>query len=289
MNDTNNLSTSSNMNTAGLSVIVVGNEKGGAGKSTTAVHLLVSLLLEGRNVASLDLDARQGTLSAYLANRRTYVSKHQFDLPVSFHETLVPSNLPNANEAQGEDRQQFEAKLAQIIEAGCDTLVVDCPGSDTFLSRLAHSYADTLITPLNDSFLDFAMLAEVSADNLQNPKPSVYSAMVWEAKKRRAARDGGSLDWIVMRNRLSQLDARNKRDVAAAIDYLSKRIGFRVVPGLCERVIFREMFLKGLTLLDLVAVGETLSLSHIAARQELRTLLDAIRLKPAAAAVAATA
>jgi chromosome partitioning protein len=113
--------------------------------------------------------------------------------------------------------------------------------------------------------------------------------MVWEAKKRRAARDGGSLDWIVMRNRLSQLDARNKRDVAAAIDYLSKRIGFRVVPGLCERVIFREMFLKGLTLLDLVAVGETLSLSHIAARQELRTLLDAIRLKPAAAAVAATA
>ncbi|MBM3602502.1 MAG: ATPase [Alphaproteobacteria bacterium] len=263
-----------------INVIVVGNEKGGAGKSTTAIHLMVALLLEGRKVASFDLDARQGTLTQYLTNRRQYVDKHQQALPCPIHVAMIPSALTTVAEAQEEDRINFETKLAEVLAAGCDTVVIDCPGSDTFLSRLAHSYADTLVTPLNDSFLDFAMLAEVTEESLHNPRPSVYSAMVWEAKKRRAARDGGVIDWIVMRNRLSQLDARNKRDMASAIDHLAKRIGFRVIPGLCERVIFREMFLKGLTLLDLVSIGETLTLSHVTARQELRNVMDAVRLKP---------
>lgn len=263
-----------------LNVIVVGNEKGGAGKSTTAIHLIVALMHEGRRVASFDLDARQGTLSLYLTNRRQYAEKHQLSLPMPMHFVMTPSVLTTVAEGQEADRANFESKLAEVLASGCDTLVIDCPGSDTFLSRLAHSYADTLVTPLNDSFLDFAMLAEVTEDSLKNPRPSVYSGMVWEAKKQRAARDGGVVDWIVMRNRLSQLDARNKRDMASAIDNLAKRIGFRVIPGLCERVIFREMFLKGLTLLDLVSIGETLTLSHVTARQELRSVMDAVRLKP---------
>jgi chromosome partitioning protein len=292
MIDTPNRSSGANnnqqSNLAQLNVIVVGNEKGGAGKSTTAIHLMVALTHEGRRVASFDLDARQGTLSLYLTNRQKYAEKHQLSLPMPMHFVMTPSVLATVAEGQEADRTNFESKLAEVLAAGCDTLVIDCPGSDTFLSRLAHSYADTLVTPLNDSFLDFAMLAEVTEDSLKNPRPSVYSAMVWEAKKQRAARDSGAIDWIVMRNRLSQLDARNKRDMAAAIDNLAKRIGFRVIPGLCERVIFREMFLKGLTLLDLVSIGESLTLSHVTARQELRSVMEAVRLKPRGAAGAVT-
>jgi chromosome partitioning protein len=83
----------------------------------------------------------------------------------------------------------------------------------------------------------------------------------------------------VVRNRLGAQQMHNKRKVGEALDQLSKRIGFRVAPGFNERVIFRELFPRGLTLLDLRDVGvEQLNMSNIAARQELRDLLTALRL-----------
>jgi chromosome partitioning protein len=102
--------------------------------------------------------------------------------------------------------------------------------------------------------------------------------MVWEQKKRRALTDGGSIDWIVMRNRLASLDARNKRRIGKLVEELARRIGFRLAPGFSERVVFRELFPRGLTLLDLADAGTALTLSHVAARQELRGLLDVIGL-----------
>jgi chromosome partitioning protein len=162
--------------------------------------------------------------------------------------------------------------------------VLDCPGADTFLSRYGHGHADTLITPINDSFVDFAMLATVDPEERNVVRPSIYSEMVWEARKRRFARDRGRIDWIVMRNRLGASEARNKRDVGATLDELAKRIGFRTVKGFGERVIFRELYLQGLTLMDVkeAGLGIALSMSHVAARNEVRALVDAIR-KPAPA------
>ena len=164
----------------------------------------------------------------------------------------------------------------------CDIVVIDCPGSDTFLSRLGHSYADTLVTPINDSFVDFAMLARVDPENHDVVQPSIYSEMVWEARKRRFSRDRGRIDWLVMRNRLGASEARNKRDVGATLEALAKRIGFRTVKGFGERVIFRELYLQGLTLMDVreANIGITLGMSHIAARAEVRALLGAIRKPP---------
>ena len=104
--------------------------------------------------------------------------------------------------------------------------------------------------------------------------------IVWENRKKRIQRDGGSIDWIVARNRLSSLDSRNRRAVADVLTTLSNRIGFRVAPGFSERMIFRELFLKGLTLLDLrdPDAGIRLNMSHLAARQEVRMMLEAIGL-----------
>ena len=159
-----------------------------------------------------------------------------------------------------------------------DYIVIDTPGSDSYLSRLAHSFADTLITPLNDSFVDLDMLVRVNADSLDILKPSTYSEMVWDQKKQRAIRDGGSIDWIVMRNRLSSIYSRNKEEMEKVLKALSKRIGFRLVDGFGERVIFRELFLSGLTLLDMRENNVPLSLSHMAAKQELSSLMDVIQL-----------
>ncbi len=163
-----------------------------------------------------------------------------------------------------------------------DVVVIDCPGSDTPLSRRAHTLADTLITPLNDSFVDFDVLGRVDPEGVKVVRPSHYAEMVWEQRKRRALERRPPIDWIVMRNRLSALDARNKRDIAHALETLASRIGFRLAPGFGERVIFRELFLKGLTLLDLrePGSGSGLTMSHVAARQEVRGLLQALRLPP---------
>ena len=165
-------------------------------------------------------------------------------------------------------------------------MVIDTPGSDSTLSRLGHSYADTLITPLNDSFLDLDLLARVDVEGRKVEAPSVYSQMVWEQRQQRAQAARPPIDWVVMRNRLAHIDARNKRAMADLLAQLAKRIGFRLAPGFGERVIFRELFLKGLTLLDLreERTGVALNLSHVAARQEVRALLRALALPEPAAA-----
>src|SRR5262249_9431645 len=154
------------------------------------------------------------------------------------------------------------------------------PGNYCFLSRLAHSYADTIITPINDSFLDMDVIAKVNPDDLSIIGPSIYSEMVWQQKIARAKRTGDSINWVIMRNRLSTLDAINKRQVTKILEQLSQRISFRIAPGFSERVIFRELFLQGLTLLDLLKVNfnKNISTSHIAARQELRDFLNFINI-----------
>lgn len=252
-------------------VIVVGNEKGGSGKSTVAMHLTVSLLRGGLRVGTIDLDARQATLSRYFENRTHYATSRGINLPLPDHRAVVPTGNVVL------DEQRLREAMDEL-QGFCDTIVIDTPGSDTPLSRAGHSFADTLITPLNDSFIDLDVLARVDPDTLKIKGPSHYSEMVWEIKKRRAVRDGGSIAWIVLRNRLSHLAARNKAEMERLVRDLSDRVGFFPIQGLGERVIFRELFLAGLTLLDLnkEGVDVDMSMSHVAARQELRNLLDAI-------------
>ena len=267
------------MTTKRSHVIVTGNEKGGSGKSTTAMHLVVGLLRDGLNVASIDLDSRQGTLSNYLSNRQKFNIDKIKPLPMPEIHIIKQSKENNRNLAEIEDEQRLTEMITELSGIN-DVIVIDTPGADSTLTRLGHSFADTLITPLNDSLIDLDVLARVDPTSLKIQKPSYYSEMVWEQKMRRAKRDGGSIDWIVMRNRLSHLDAINKRELERLLADLSKRVGFRMVPGFGERVIYRELFLAGLTMMDSIEVLEPrkLSLSHISARQEVRTLIDAIGL-----------
>lgn len=264
-------------------IIVLGNEKGGSGKSTTAVHLVVALLRDGYRVAAIDLDSRQRTMARYLENRRAYCARHGLDL-------THPEVQVLADGSEAEDADRLNATLDACARAA-DVIVIDCPGRDSALSRAAHARADTLITPMNDSFVDLDLLATIHPETYRIVRASFYSELVWQCRQARAKADGSHIDWVVLRTRLSQLEARNKARVGAALEELSKRIGFRVLPGMSERVIFREMFPKGLTLLDLKDAPDTrdvLSMSHLAARQELRELIVALKL-PALASPSAPA
>lgn len=267
-------------------LIVLGNEKGGSGKSTTAMHITVSLLYAGLKVGVFDLDGRQQTLARYVENRLNYqnhVLKGQQapDLPMPVFKVLGRSNAENRIDAERDEKNRFEQAYAELAPK-VDVLVLDCPGSDTFLSRLAHTAADTLVTPVNDSFVDLDLLARIDAKSHRVMGPSLYSEMVWKARQRRMMADGSSIDWIVIRNRVASIHAKNKERVEKALTELEKRIGMRFVSGLSERVIYRELFLAGLTLIDLKKYGgidgRGLTLSHVAARNELRQLVAGLSL-----------
>ena len=265
--------------------IVLGNEKGGSGKSTTAMHLVIGLLYAGYKVGAIDLDGRQRTLSRYLENRQAYMDQMQVSLPMPDWVSIRRSEAQDRAEAEADEAARFEEWHGRFAERH-DFIVVDCPGNHTYLATLGHSYADTLVTPMNDSFIDLDLLAQVNPREIAQSKLSHYSEMVFEQRKQRMQRSGTNMDWIVIRNRLSNLDAKNKRRVGRVLEKLARRIGFRLVPGFGERVIYREMFLSGLTLSDLAEpeAGMNMTMSHVAARSEVRSLLRGLKLPVAAGA-----
>ena len=259
-------------------IIVVGNEKGGAGKSTVSMHVATALARLGHRVCGLDLDLRQRTFGRYIENRRSFLAQSGLDLPGPNLTELPEIEASSLQPGENVYDHRLSAAIA-AMEGDHDFILIDCPGSHTRLSQVAHSLADTLITPLNDSFIDFDLLAHTDASGEKITGPSVYSEMVWSARQLRAQAGLSPIDWVVVRNRMGAQRMVNKEKMERAVNKLAKRIGFRIAPGFNERVIFRELFPRGLTLLDLKDIGvKQLNISNIAARQELRDLIKALNL-----------
>jgi chromosome partitioning protein len=257
--------------------IVFANEKGGTGKSTTAVHVAIALAYQGAKVAAIDLDPRQRTLHRYLENRVETERRRGITLPSARFEVFTGATIA-----------ELEALTAEAGQ-GMDFVIFDTPGRDDEFARHAATGADTLVTPLNDSFVDFDLIGQVDAETFKVRRLSFYAELIWEARKRRALatiqEQRREMDWVVVRNRVQHVEARNQKRIDQALIELSKRVGFRIANGLSERVIFRELFPSGLTLLDKGHLGE-LGTSHLVARQELRALLAGLNLPMPSAAPA---
>ena len=240
--------------------IVYANEKGGTGKSTTAVHTAIALAATGHSVAALDLDSRQRTMTRYLENRDATMRRLDAQLPRARYKVLEDQTL-----------EALDTAIRELSESA-DVIVIDTPGRDDPIARAAILKADTLVTPMNDSFVDLDLIGQVHPENYKITRPSFYAELIWNSRTQRAKNTGKSVDWVVLRNRLQHIESHNLRRVGAALDELARRVGFRVIPGLGERVIYRELFPKGLTLLDIKQIGEV-GLGHITARQELREMI----------------
>jgi chromosome partitioning protein len=249
--------------------IVFANEKGGTGKSTTAVHVAVALAYQGANVAAIDLDPRQRTFYRYFENRVETESRRSIALPGAAVAVF-----------DGPSTEELDA-LSEEIGVGRDFLIFDTAGRDDEYARHVATKADTLVTPLNDSFVDFDLIGQVDPETFKVRRLSFYAEMIWDARKKRglsSIQNGGrAMDWVVVRNRTQHIEARNMRRINEALSELSRRVGFRTAAGLSERVIYRELFPSGLTLLDKGHLGD-LATSHLVARQELRSLLKALAL-----------
>ena len=249
--------------------IVFANEKGGTGKSTTAVHVAVALSYLGKKVSAIDLDPRQRTMHRYIENREAIQEKRGIELPSPVCEVF---------------RHKTEQALSLAMErldGDADFILVDTPGRDDPLARAAAEQADTLVTPMNDSFVDFDLIGQVDAETFKVKKLSFYAELIWEARLKRSRmgmeQQRRELDWVVVRNRTGYTEARNMARLEKALAEMSKRVGFRIAKGLSERVIYRELFPSGLTLLDKGHLGD-LGTSHLVARQELRGLIASLRL-----------
>lgn len=268
------------MNRTGTHVIVAGNEKGGSGKSTTAFHLAIYLLYQGYRVASIDVDSRQQTFTNYVKNRRNWAQARELQVPHTTHYHLPLTRSDSIKENQRLEFDLFRQAVMEV-EGQADFLIVDTPGFDTHLTRLAHSLADTLITPLNDSVIDLDVMAHVDPVTGEPREMSHYARLVQRARTERLAIDGQTIDWVLVRNRISMLSSRNMRLVQSGLEKIAVRLGCRVAEGIAERVIFRSLFPTGMTVfdpLDEELLGGLPSMSHISARQEYRMLAEALQL-----------
>jgi chromosome partitioning protein len=261
-------------------IIVLANEKGGSGKTTTAMHVIVALLKAGQKVAAIDVDSRQKSLTRYISNRRIWAKKTGARLELPEHRAIERVNGKSVDENEAAEFAAFAAVVNEV-EPHHDFVVVDTPASDSYLMRLAHAMADTLITPLNDSYVDFDVLASIDPESLEVTGTSHYAEVVRDARRQRRMVEEDETDWIVMRNRVGQFETRNGRNVADGLIDLSRRLNYRLSEGFSERVIYRELFPRGLTVLDNLdekTLGSKPVLSHLAARQEVRNLIDGLRL-----------
>src|SRR4051812_12174548 len=261
-------------------VIVLGNEKGGSGKSTTALHIAIALLKAGQRVATIDLDCRQQSFTRYLDNRQAWARRTGLGLELPVHCRIESGDTMQIADNENSELQQFMDAVS-AVESSFDFIVIDTPGTDSYLMRLAHSMADTLVTPINDSFLDFDVLGTVDPASYAVTGESHYAEMVRDTRRKRRQLDGATIDWIVVRNRLSMLGSRNKQLVANGLHELSLRLGFRSIDGLAERVVYREFFPRGLTALDDIdeaTLGTRPSLGHVTAREEVTGLLRQLKL-----------
>ena len=241
-------------------ILVFGNEKGGAGKSTVAMHAAVHLLHRGLHVAFIDLDLRQRSLARFFSNRAAWAAANDKVLPHAVEPHLADKPAKLLAMPERDAKAAFDRALEEALDTA-DYVIVDTPGGDHALSRRAHAAAHLIVTPMNDSFVDFDLLGEVDPVTLDVRRPSIYAETVWNSRKQRAVWDGRSIAWIVLRNRLAATEARNRKRVDEKVAALGKRIGFSVLPGLRDRVIYRELFPFGLTVADLSADIKPVALS----------------------------
>ncbi len=263
-------------------VIVLGNEKGGSGKSTTAMHIFVTLARADYKVGAIDLDTRQKSFFTYLENRRRTKQREGYSdrqLPMPIMREIQLSDNIDRDIADEEELERFSHAVRELYNT-CDFIIIDCPGTDSYLSRLGHAAADTIVTPMNDSYIDYDLLAKYDPYTEDVLGPSVYSDMVWECRKLRSESQLPPLDWIVMRNRYNPTIDRGKYSVSGPLEKLSKRIGFRVANGFADRMIYRDLFLAGLTVNDIEDPDgdEAVRRNYQEARREIGELIEQLAL-----------
>lgn len=225
-------------------VIAIANEKGGVGKSTMAFQIAIALANRGQRVVAIDCDPNQRSLERALLNRSASARQLRADFPTPRHCVL---------------RQPTGAQLFQEIQRldrDADVIVIDTAGADSPILRRAIAVADTLVTPINGSFVDIDMLAQIDPQRGTMRRKGHFAQLVCTIREARERRGMDRLDWVVVKNRVRLAEARQQDMVDATLARLAKRLDFRLLSPLRERVAFRQLALYGLTHADMKRIED---------------------------------
>ncbi|PTD24802.1 hypothetical protein CV103_07085 [Sphingomonas fennica] len=249
-------------------VIVLANEKGGVGKSTIAFHLCVALADAGVSVAAVDLDRRQQTLSRALLNREATARRLGVGLPLPKQQVL---------------QVQSGSMLCQEINRvawNADVVVVDAAGYDSPIARRAIAIADTVVTPVNSSFIDLDLLGRFHPVSLDVVETGCFATALNEIRDARSRNGLPGIDWVVVQNRTRKGASQNQERIETALEKLALQAGFRLGSGLAERMAYRELLHLGLTHLDIRRIPDFARARVEANREILALVADLAVLEP---------
>jgi chromosome partitioning protein len=247
------------------------------------MHLAVGLIKAGRRVATLDIDFEGRTLSQYIHNRLGFAQANELALDTPAHYRVTDA-LSNTKSGETETAEiNFISSAIAAAESDHDFIIIDTPSVLTKSNLFAHALADTVISPINDSFLDLDAIVP-STEMTQEIARSAYTAAIHRAREARELVTSRTIEWLVIPNRVfSSLDTRNERTIRMAIEEASLRLGFRIAPGIAELLVYRQLFPKGLTAFDPMEeslLGVKPGISHVLARQDLRQLTSLVNFTP---------
>tara|TARA_B100000678_G_scaffold285297_1_gene288221 strand:+ start:1776 stop:2753 length:978 start_codon:yes stop_codon:yes gene_type:complete len=241
-------------------IITFANEKGGVGKSTLAFHVAIALAHAGAKVVAIDLDRRQRTLERGLTYRGGTAGNLGIALPSPQFAVL--------------DQPSTAALYQTINRLGpdADFVILDAAGADSPIFRRVVALADTLVTPVNASFLDLELLGRVNPVSGLPERSGCFGETVSTLREERLAHEMGRIEWIVVKNRVRSAEKRHMSRIDRALERLAINQDFRIGQGLNERLAFRELFQFGLTHLDLALIPDMIK-SQVSSCNEIENLV----------------
>ncbi len=217
-------------------IVLVSSLNSSTGKTLLTAHLAVMLAGDYKTAVADDV-AGESPLTLFTAKRHLLNLKQKYNLPVPDYFSLK------------------DTSLADMLDK-YDVILLDNPSGGYF------SYADIVLTPL---------CGEEGTDAVVN-RQSLYAALLWDARKKRAAAGKNAFRWVVVPN-----DDYSPR-VYEAANKNSRLMGFTLSPGLPVRSEYAKGLESGLTVIDKdrPALKTLFDFPDLYARRDLKKIADFI-------------
>lgn len=179
-------------------ILAIANQKGGVGKTTTAVNLATAMCAVGKRVLLVDLDA-QGNATTGLGIKRADIRKSTYDLlfgEASARDIAVETKVPGLYvvpssihlsgaeiELVGAENREYRLRDSLRVPLSYDYILIDCPPSLNLLTLNAMVATDSIVVPLQCEFFALEGLSHLvktieRVKKSYNPKLEIHGVVL---------------------------------------------------------------------------------------------------------------